>query len=282
MRKILLFHIIPQGRDKASFVGIFHDVTEMYDRRREENEKQKNDMVSLLAAGVAHEIGNPLNVISIHLQLLEKRLAKRKNSAKEDLSLLDVTKKEIARLDNIIKRFFQALRIDKPSFARTNIKTLLIESLNFMKPEVENKRIKINCELPDAIPALRVDEDQIKQAFFNIIKNAIEAMPEGGELDIVCDLGEDFVKISFHDSGQGIEPELMNKIFNPYFTTKKTGSGLGLVVVERIVRENNGKLRLDSSPEHGTTFIIELPLFDKQIKLLAGAETKKNESNPKT
>ncbi len=271
-RKLLLFYVIPQEDERDAFVGIFHDITEISEKTREENERQRNGMVSLLAAGVAHEIGNPLNSIAIHLQLLEKRIAGRRNSAKEDIELLNVAKQEIARLENIIKRFLQALRIDSPSFSRCDVKRLVIETLSLMKPDIEGRRMKVNCEISDSIPPLRVDGDQIKQAFFNIVKNAVESMQEGGTLDIACAGGDEFARISFKDSGGGVAPELIDKIFNPYFTTKKTGSGLGLMVVDRIVKANNGRLSVDSSPETGTTFTVELPLFDKKTKLIGGTQ----------
>ncbi len=269
-RKLLLFYVVPQEDERDAFVGIFHDITKITEKTREENERQRNGMVSLLAAGVAHEIGNPLNSIAIHLQLLEKRIAGRRNSAKEDIELLNVAKQEITRLENIIKRFLQALRIDSPSFSRYDIKRLVIETLSLMKPDIESRRVKVNCEISDSIPPLRVDGDQIKQAFFNIVKNAVESMQEGGRLDIACAGGDEFARISFKDSGSGVAPELIDKIFNPYFTTKKTGSGLGLMVVDRIVKANNGRLSVDSSPETGTTFTVELPFFDKKTKLIGG------------
>jgi signal transduction histidine kinase len=267
-RKILLFYIVPHDADKGTFVAIFHDVTELSDKRTEKIEEEKNNMVSLLAAGVAHEIGNPLNSIGIHLQLLERKLSEKKKTNKGELELLSISKKEVSRLELIIKGFLQALRIDKPVFSKLDIKRILVESLNFMKPEVENKLINVNCDFANSVPPAKGDENQIKQVFYNIIKNAIQSMPEGGTLDITCDASDESALISFRDSGRGIAPELIDKIFNPYFSTKAGGSGLGLMIVERIIREHSGNISIDSSPEKGTRFTVEIPFFDKKVKLL--------------
>lgn len=273
--RLLLFYILPHREDKDSFVAIFHDVTEISEKTREMHEQQKDNMISLLAAGVAHEIGNPLNSISIHLQLLEKNLSKKPKINSENLELLSTAKEEISRLELIIRRFLRALRIDTPVFGKADIKRILIETLSSIKPEIELKKIKVNCEISDSIPPLRIDESQIKQAFFNIIKNAIESMSEGGELEIKCKNDEDYAKIYFTDNGCGIAPEMIDKIFNPYFTTKKTGSGLGLMVVDKIIKANKGRLSVDSRSQKGTTFTIELPFFDKKPKLLVSEQKKK-------
>jgi len=269
--KVLLFYIIPHSEDRESFVAIFHDISELSEKTKEEHEKQRDSMISLLAAGVAHEIGNPLNSISIHLQILEKKLSKKRNS-KEELELLNIAKEEISRLETIIKRFLQALRIDRPKFTKVDVKRALIETLSVIKPEIENKRINVNCELSDSILLIRADESQIQQAFFNIIKNAIESMKEGGKLEIKCFSDGDYAKILFKDNGSGIPSELIDKIFNPYFTTKKTGSGLGLMVVDRIIKANNGRLTVESKLGVGTTFCVDLPLFDKKVKLLTSSK----------
>jgi signal transduction histidine kinase len=267
-RKILLYYIVPYDAERGVYIVIFHDVTGIYDTKQIQIENEKNDMISLLAAEVAHEIGNPLNSIAIHLQLLEKKLIKEKNKKRDELELLKIARLEMSRLENIIKRFLQSTRIKKTNFERVNVKKILMESLTLLELEIKNKLIKIQWGIIDGIPPVKGDAGQLKQAFQNIIKNAIQAMKEGGELGIFCESSDNLLKISFKDSGSGIDPKLIDKIFNPYFSTKADGSGLGLMIANKIIREHNGKISVDSSLGKWSRFTVELPLFDKTLKLL--------------
>jgi signal transduction histidine kinase len=218
---------------------------------------------------VAHEIGNPLNSLHIHLQLLERKLRKVPESARNDLqNALEVAKGEIQRLDTIVQQFLGAIRPAHLEVSLENINTLVRESVDFLAPEIEDRGITVEENLRADLPLAEVDRTQIKQAFFNVIKNAFQAMRSGGVLKISTVPHDNFIRITFSDTGGGISPADMSKIFEPYFTTKAGGSGLGLLIVRRIVREHGGEIDLVSHDGEGLELSIRLPLRDQRVRLL--------------
>ena len=142
------------------------------------------------------------------------------------------------------------------------------ETLALLKTEFENRRITVSVDITEAIPAVQLDRSQIKQVFFNLIKNALEAMPDGGALRIEMGAGDVYVDIAFIDTGKGIAPEELQRVFEPYHTTKQTGSGLGLMIVQRIIDEHGGEIELSSKPGAGTCFKVRLPRSERRVRLL--------------
>jgi two-component system, sporulation sensor kinase E len=273
-RRILNFYIVPHGDDQELATIILNDITESKLSALENFESEKSALISMLAASVAHEIGNPLNSLNIHLQLLERhsRGTDEKPADDEALDMIDVAKSEVKRLDLIITQFLTAIRPTKPSMERLDLKELVEATLNFMKNEIEDRSIAVYCEWPEVMPDISGDSNQLKQAVYNLIKNASQAMPEGGRIDIVCIVDEDNLRMSISDSGCGISAKDMGNIFEPYFTRKQTGTGLGLMIVERIVREHGAELAVESEPGKGTVFIINFPLYSQRVKLLPSSE----------
>ena len=269
VRRLLLFYLVPLeegGSDSATI--ILHDITESRDKTEETIESEKMHMISLLAAGVAHEIGNPLNSLNIHLQLLKRMLDKGVSDKKEAEELLDVASSEVERLDKIINQFLEAVRSAKPNLVKLDIKPLIIETLTFLRHEIEAKNIDVKCSWVRTLPHLLGDDHQLKQAFYNLIKNAIQAMPDGGNLDIECRFDDDVVELCFIDTGKGIAHEDLPNVCEPYYTTKDDGSGLGMMVVERIIREHGAQLSIDSEPGKQTVVTIKLPRSTKKTRLL--------------
>jgi len=257
------------GLVEKGVLVILRDVT--HDRRQEAStlESERSNAVKLLAAGVAHEIGNPLNALNIHLQLLSRELHVLPDGSREPLEeLVDVARTEVSRLDAIISQFLRAIRPSKPVLMPEQPTVVLEETLKLLKTEFENRRIAVSVDIPDPVPTVHLDRSQIKQVFFNLTKNALEAMPDGGSLKIVLCVGDVYVDISFIDNGKGIAPDEMGKIFEPYHTTKSQGNGLGLMIVQRIIEEHGGEIELSSKPGAGTCFKIRLPRSERRVRLL--------------
>jgi signal transduction histidine kinase len=249
---------------------ILRDVTR--DRRQEATtlESERSNAVKLLAAGVAHEIGNPLNALNIHLQLLARELNDLPDGTREPLAdLVGVARTEVERLDTIIRQFLRALRPTQPVLHPEQPTDVLQETLALLKTEFENRRISVSVDITETIPTVQLDRSQIKQVFFNLIKNALEAMPDSGTLRIVVSAGDVYVDIAFIDTGKGIAPEELQRIFEPYHTTKRTGTGLGLMIVQRIIDEHGGEIELSSKPGAGTCFKVRLPRSERRVRLLS-------------
>ncbi len=249
---------------------IFQDVTESLQAAEVNMENQKVKAITQLAAGVAHELGNPLNSLGIHLQLMKRTLRKMPDSQEKEMlaNSLDTATDEIKRLDTIVKNFLCAVRPVPLQPQPINVQQLLTTAVTFMKKEIQDRGININMQVESAIPTIYGDPDQLIQAFFNIVKNAIQAMPDGGDLFIGVTVNDIYVNIKFIDSGKGINEEEMRQILDPYFTTKSSGTGLGLLIVDRIVRAHGGALTIEGEPGKGSAFTISLPLHVRQTRLL--------------
>jgi signal transduction histidine kinase len=248
---------------------ILRDITESRRSTQQTIESERFNALTLLAAGVAHEIGNPLNSLHIHLQLMERNVSKLEGTAREELQgSINIARAEISRLDSIVTQFLRAIRPSKPELHPENVNSIIEEAVRFFAPEIEDRDIVVEQELRSDLPMLELDRDQMKQAFYNVIKNSFEAMKRRGILRIRTDRDDTHVIVSFTDTGGGIPAESLSRVFEPYFTTKTSGSGLGLLIVRRIVREHGGEMSIESTEGKGLTLTIRLPYIDKRVRML--------------
>lgn len=261
------------GGDRIGYAMIVRDITESRRSAQVTSEDERLSALTLLAAGVAHEIGNPLNSLNIHLQLMERKLRRLPPDQRVDLDeSVAIAREEIRRLDFIVSQFLRAIRPAPLRLEPAEINAVVEESLSFLQAEIANRDILVEKDLARGLPMLQIDRDQTKQAFYNLIRNSFQAMNNGGILHITTALEGDCVTVAFTDTGGGISPENMTKVFDPYFTTKSTGSGLGLLIVRRIVREHGGEMELRSDTGRGLAVTIRLPHGDRRARMLGFGE----------
>lgn len=266
---------LPPAPGEVGHVMILRDITKSRRTTQQTIESERLNALTLLAAGVAHEIGNPLNSLHIHLQLMERTVQKLKDGAKGELQQsIDIARSEVDRLDSIVTQFLRAIRPSRPQLRPESLNTIVEETVRFFTPEIQDRDIVVEQELRSDLPLLQLDRDQMKQAFYNVIKNSVEAMQRHGILRIRTDLDDTHVVIRFADTGGGMSAENLGHVFEPYFTTKPSGTGLGLLIVRRIVREHGGELSIESGKGKGLALTIRLPYLDKRIRMLEAGETK--------
>ncbi len=291
-----------EGHGSTGVALIIHDATEARQKTNKAVEVERLHALTLLAASVAHEIGNPLNALHIHLQLVERGLKRLRmlsgvrvrdtesnpqargqrhlseglNRAELEETLdktsryLAVAKGEIGRLDYIVTEFLQALRPTPPKFQGGDLNTVVKATIELLRPEFENRRVVVREELMRGLPEARFDPVQIKQVLVNLMKNAMHALNPEGILTLASGLGPDAVWVSVADNGAGIPPETLSRIFEPFYTTKQKGSGLGLMIVQRILRDHGGRMELTSHVGRGTTFRFWIPRVEPRPRLLEG------------
>ncbi|MDR0410012.1 MAG: ATP-binding protein [Spirochaetaceae bacterium] len=291
VRRLLSVSVLPlvdRGRITGSLITA-EDITEK--RMREVKLRQIENLASLttVAAGVAHEIKNPLGSLSIHVQLIQKLLDQAvKNAAPDsfgdscsDVSVsytkftkhITTVNEEIQRLNKIVVDFLFAIRPMEIFPVKSDINQLIKDVIKFVHYELKSAGIRYKLRITKDIPVVEVDKRYFKQALLNLIKNAIEAMSgRGGLLKISTETNEQEIKIDIHDNGPGIPEQHIARIFEPYFTTKIKGSGLGLTLVFKIIREHSGEIEVSSKEGEGACFTIKLPLPQREGLLLCYAD----------
>lgn len=256
--------------DSGGYVIVLSDVTEERLSIEERIETERISSIVRLAAGVAHELGNPLNSLTIHLQVIERRLKKlaEKAEAAQLVESLQVCQGEVQRLDGIITHFLEAVRPQKPDLNELDLFELVEEVLQVLEAELGDRQININVAVSDKLPSILGDRGQIKQVFFNLIKNAMEAMHIGGSLRVIARRDDEYIYLQFVDTGSGISEEDLSKVFQAYYTTKKEGNGLGMMIVERIMREHGGHISIESRKDKGTAITLQFPQQHRRTRLL--------------
>ena len=227
-----------------------------------------------LAAGVAHELGNPLNSLTIHLQLIRRKLkdAIKEKNREAIAESVEICQGEVKRLDEIINNFLEAVRPVEPELNELKLIELIEEVLRVQEAELEDRKIEVKIEVEGQAPNILGDRGQIKQVFFNLIKNGMEAMIDKGQLKILARSDEEQIYLQFIDNGSGISKEDIAKIFDAYYSTKTEGHGLGMMIVQRIMRQHGGHIAVESQIDVGTAITLQFPQPHIRTRMLESKE----------
>ncbi|WP_059369637.1 two-component system sensor histidine kinase NtrB [Treponema endosymbiont of Eucomonympha sp.] len=268
-----------RGKKMTGTILKIDDVTEKFNQELRLRRMENLAGLTNVAANVAHEIKNPLGSISIHIQLIQKALVKARGAGgllpgeKFLERYLGIVNEEIERLNKIVVDFLYAVRPVRPVLALTNPDEALKKAAEFLRPELSAKRVELKLSLAPECPDLLLDEKLFRQVILNLAKNAVAALPDGGILAFSSRVRHDRYILTVADNGHGMEPETAARIFEPYFTTKADGTGLGMTMAYKIIREFLGDIDVKSIAGEGTAVVISLPLPQSERRLLEGPAT---------
>ena len=209
-----------------------------------------------MTAGISHEIRNPLGIIKSSAAVLKKRMA----AVDPGNGLPGIIEEEAARLNNIITDFLNYARPREPIFQPCRLEEIMKKNLQALGPQIDAQNYTVVKDIHPALPDIQADADMLYQAFLNLLLNAMQAMPEGGEIRIRITPADDRLIIQITDQGPGIPEDVMEKIWDPFFTNKKIGTGLGLGIVRNIIEAHGGNITIENGPEAGTAATIRLPI----------------------
>ena len=261
----------PQKRTTGTLL-LVHDVRDVVHLERQMRTAERLSALGTLAAAMAHEIRNPLEALDLNLALLERSLAADKPSAAEGESTgkyVKILETEISRLAAIVDNFLSFARPSSAPMTAVRLDAILRQIVDLLTNQAESRKITLDLQV-EGLPVVHGSEDQLKQVFLNLVINSLEAMPYGGLLRIRAETtlkpgssgsGAGHIIVIIQDTGVGIPADQLPRLFDPYFTTRPKGTGLGLTIVHRVIHEHQGSIRVASVPGEGTTFTVELPLL---------------------
>ncbi|MDG5788627.1 ATP-binding protein [Evansella sp. AB-P1] len=238
-------------------VGLFEIIKDVTESKKLEEMMYRSDQLNAigqLAAGIAHEIRNPLTSLKGFVQLSKKELPNE---------YVNIMEEELERINQIVGEFLFLSKPQKVTFVSKNLKNIVVDVVNFIQPEALLKNVEIQSKYDRDVFDINCEENQLKQVFINVLKNAIEAMPNGGKIYINIKKGKNFISMKIKDEGIGIPKEILDKIGKPFYTTKQTGTGLGILVCQRIIDSHGGTFIIESEVGKGTTVEILFPLLEK-------------------
>jgi two-component system, NtrC family, sensor histidine kinase HydH len=252
-------HLLRGSEEEARGTAVHvRDVTEQ--ALTEERIRRMEQFMSLgvLAAGLHHEIKNPLSALLLHVQLLEEQLLGKADES--DFENITILKVEVKRIVDVLENFRDYASVDRLNSQKSDISEVIRHTVDLIGPRSQRQNV-VTLTHPPAkpLPPIQVDSVRMRQALLNLSINALEAMPEGGEFHVSWKQEEDEVVIALRDTGPGIQDSIKKRIFDPYFSTKNSGSGMGLAFCDKIVRQHSGSIDLDTNP-HGSTFYVKLPI----------------------
>jgi signal transduction histidine kinase len=245
---------LSSGRE-AGYILTIEDLTERVNFRQQLARFERLASLGRLSAGIAHEVRNPLTGISLLLDELHDRLL----ANPKDQALIQRALQEIERLDGLVNELLHFAAMPETRVAQGDLAIVLRDTLFLVNKQFQNQKVQIHESIPAELPHPRMDSDRLKQALLNLLTNALEAMPDGGNLWLSAQRIADGVLITVRDTGQGIPADRVDLIFEPFYTTKGEGTGLGLSITHTIITSHGGRIEVESQSGEGTTFKVFLP-----------------------
>ncbi|MFA5293197.1 MAG: ATP-binding protein [Phycisphaerae bacterium] len=239
----------------------------LHNRRKNDQQPKLSELeeLSRLTGGLAHEIKNPLSIIKVNLKLISEELNSKDANPARAARKIAVVQKETDRLEKILEDFLRYIKKTELHPVPVDINRLVTDMTDFYSPQAVSRAITLRTSLCDEPLICKADADSLKQVLLNLFINAQQAMPDGGELMIRTQKNCSNAVIIVSDTGKGIEPENTDKIFDAYYSTKSGGSGLGLSTSRKIIKAHHGSIKVDSVPQKGTSFTIQLPIEEKIV-----------------
>lgn len=248
------------GELAVSFNEMVEQLRQRKDLEERLHEAEHLSRVGQLAAGIAHEIRNPLNYISLAIDHLKNEMKNSSPEKREDIEkIADTIKEEVRKANYMVLNFMNYGRPLKLRRSEGSYRDLVDRALTVLKDKLEEQKVTVTLDIPSDLPPLNCDQELMRNCLFNFITNGAQSMPDGGEITVSASFADEVFRLSFTDRGRGIAPEDLEKIFQPYFTTKEAGIGLGLAITERIIREHGGEILVASQPGEGTAFTVIMP-----------------------
>ncbi len=233
-------------------------------QQRELRRAERLAAVGRISAQITHEVRNPLNAIGLNAELLAEELEARPELPPEPRALCAAISREVDRLNAVTEEYLRFARPPRQAQGRQDLSELCGALLDFLAPELAAARVEVRRELPGGLPPVRGDEGPLRAVLLNLVRNAREAMPGGGTLTVAARRAEGAVEVLVGDTGGGIPPEDLGRIFDPFYSTKERGTGLGLAFVQQVVQEHAGQVRCESAVGRGTTFVIRFPALAEE------------------
>ncbi|MBP1715745.1 MAG: Sensor histidine kinase, partial [Deltaproteobacteria bacterium] len=260
--QLFTFPLHDRNGKVVEVVEYVKDVTAEKKLQQQVIQSERLAVVGRMSANVAHEIKNPLGTIVLNAELLQEELDRFPGQdTAEAKSLLGVIKSELDRLIEVVEEYLQFARLPKVNLEEGSVNEVVSDLLSFLREDTAGRKIMVQEEMGDSLPRVQLDPRQLRQALLNIVKNSIEAMPEGGKLTVTTGTKDGWVEIRIADTGRGIPEENYDLVFTPFFSTKHGGTGLGLPITSHIIEEHRGSINLESFIDLGTVFTIRLPVW---------------------
>lgn len=256
VRHMVEAHVLREGGTVTGVMITVRDLDELSRLASQLSYSQKLAALGQLTSGVAHEIKNPLNALVMHTALLRRRTGQRDHEAQRYLDVMD---EEIRRLDRVIQGFLKFSRPEELKLETVELGQLLAATADQVRSGAQRIGIRLDLDLPDRLPPVSGNGDLLRQAFQNLLTNSIEAMPDGGELQVRAKRNGGMIRVDVQDTGAGIAEESLSRVFHLFYTTKEQGSGIGLALVYRIVQLHGGSVHVESTQGEGTTVTVSLP-----------------------